>query len=98
MISNTTSAASRTDRRILKATARILATSANVDPARGRTLKRCLIYMGDVSDVVTSRIDWKRLRYNRNNSSYLMLINVCFMAPNRLIPQREKRHSTRQNT
>ena len=41
--------------------------------------------MGDVSDVVTSRIDWKRLRYNRNNSSYLMLINVCFMAPNRLI-------------
>lgn len=46
--------------------------------------------MGDVSDVVTSRIDWKMLRYNRNNSSYLMLMNVCFMALNGLIPQREK--------
>lgn len=71
--------------RILKATARILATSANVDPARRRALKRCLIYMGDVSNVVTSRIDWKRLRYNCNNSSYLMLMNVCFMVLNGLI-------------
>lgn len=53
--------------------------------------------MGDVSDVVTSRIDWKRFRYNRNNSSYLMLLNVCFMVLNGLIPQREKGHSTQQN-
>ncbi|WP_462383629.1 5-methylcytosine restriction system specificity protein McrC [Senegalimassilia anaerobia] len=97
MISNTTSTASRANRRILKATALILATSANVDPTRRRALKRCLIYMGDVSDVVTSRIDWKRFRYNRNNSSYLMLLNVCFMVLNGLIPQRDKEHSTRQN-
>ena len=32
--------------RILKATARILATNANVDPVRRRDLKRCLVYMG----------------------------------------------------
>lgn len=71
--------------RILKATARILATSANVDPVRRRALKRCLVYMGGVSDVATSRIDWKRLRYDRNNSSYLMLMNVCFMVLNGLV-------------
>ena len=71
--------------RILKATARILATSANVDPVRRRDLKRCLVYMGGVSDVGTSRIDWKRLKYDRNNSSYLMLMNVCFMVLNGLI-------------
>lgn len=46
--------------------------------------------MGDVSDVVTSHIDWKRLRCDRNNSRYLMLTNVCFMVLNGLIPQREK--------
>ena len=53
--------------------------------------------MGDVSDVVTSHIDWKRLRCDRNNSRYLMLTNVCFIVLNGLIPQREKGHSTRQN-
>ena len=68
--------------RILKATARILATSSNVDPVRRRDLKRCLVYMGGVSDIGTARVDWNRLKYDRNNSSYLMLMNVCFMVLN----------------
>lgn len=71
--------------RILKATARILATSPNVAPARRRDLKRCLVYMGGISDIGTERIDWKRLKYDRNNSGYLMLMNACFMVLNRLI-------------
>lgn len=71
--------------RILKATARILATCPNVDPVRRRDLKRCLVYMGGISDIGTERIDWKRLKYDRNNSGYLMLMNVCFMVLNELI-------------
>ena len=71
--------------RILKATARILAASESVDPARRRDLKRCLVYMGGISDVGTARIDWKRLKYDRNNSGYLMLMNVCYMVLNGLV-------------
>lgn len=48
-------------------------------------MKRCLVYMGGISDIGTDRIDWKRLKYDRNNSSYLMLMNVCFMVLNELI-------------
>ena len=76
--------------RILKATARILATGANVDPVRRRDLKRCLVYMGGVSDIGTSRIDWKRLKYDRNNSGYPMLMNVCYMVLNGLVLSTEK--------
>lgn len=71
--------------RILKVTARVLATSENVDPARRRDLKRCLVYMGGVSDIGTSRVDWKRLKYDRNNSGYLMLMSVCYMVLNGLV-------------
>ena len=69
--------------RILKATARILVSSPNVASTRRRDLKRCLVYMEGVSDIESKRVDWKRLKYDRNNSGYLMLMNVCFMVLNR---------------
>ena len=68
--------------RILKATARILASCDRVNPVRRRDLKRCLIYMGGITDVSVERIEWKRLAYDHNNSSYLLLMNVCYMVLN----------------
>lgn len=71
--------------RILKATACILASNDRVNPVRRKHLKRCLVYMGGVSDIDLGRIDWKRLGYDRNNRSYQMLMNVCFMVLNGLV-------------
>ncbi|WEV58397.1 hypothetical protein OZX67_06090 [Bifidobacterium sp. ESL0728] len=65
--------------RILKTTARLLIDKPGVDTARRHDLKRCLIGMGDVQFADVRRVDWARLRFDRNNASYQLLMNVCRM-------------------
>ena len=46
---------------------------------RHRDLKRSLLSLRDVSSIDEHRIDWSRLKYHRNNGSYRMLMNVCYL-------------------
>jgi 5-methylcytosine-specific restriction enzyme subunit McrC len=71
--------------RILKTSAMILLRHPDVNHLRRRDLKRCLILMHDVSELNPHRIEWSRLSYHRNNSSYQILMNVCYMVINSLI-------------
>ncbi|WEV63449.1 hypothetical protein [Bifidobacterium sp. ESL0732] len=65
--------------RVLKTTALLLIGRKDVNTARKADLKRCLIAMRDVGEVDIHRVDWARLRFHRNNASYLLLMNVCQM-------------------
>lgn len=65
--------------RILKAVGGLLVSSDLVDPERRRALKRSLLALRDVGDLDPKRIEWGRLRYHRNNASYQLLMNVCYM-------------------
>ncbi|WEV69914.1 hypothetical protein OZX73_03370 [Bifidobacterium sp. ESL0775] len=64
---------------ILKTTARVLIGESDVDADRKRKLKRCLISMQDIQFVDIHHVDWARLRFDRNNASYQLLMNVCRM-------------------
>ena len=68
--------------RILKRTAEVLVACSNVGPERKRELKQCLLFLRDVSSIDAGRIEWARLRYDRNNRGYMLLMNVCYMVLN----------------
>lgn len=64
---------------ILKLTATILIKNHNVDSEYKSELKKSLLYFGDVSDISVSLIKWSTLRFQRNNQSYKMLLNICYL-------------------
>lgn len=63
--------------RILKATMMLLVRS-DIDKARKKELKRLLVFFGDVNDVDLSTVDW-HMSFDRNNQTYRMLMNVCWL-------------------
>ena len=69
--------------RILKATMRLLARS-DIDKARRKELRGLLAYFADVADIDLMHVDW-RLRFNRNNQAYRMLMNVCWLVAEGLL-------------
>ena len=71
--------------RILKTTAQLRIRHGEVKDERRRDLKRCLIAMRDIETLDPLRVEWGRLRYHRNNGSYQMLMNVCYMVISSLL-------------
>ena len=64
---------------ILKLTSTVLIKNHNVDSEYKSELKKSLLYFGDVSDISVSLIKWSTLRFQRNNQSYKMLMNICYL-------------------
>lgn len=64
---------------ILKTTAILLLRSTNVSKDHRQALKKVLLYFTNVEEINPYRVEWKRLTYNRNNVSYRMLINICYL-------------------
>lgn len=61
---------------ILKTTAVSLARTNRLKVS-GDLVRRSLLRFGNVRTVEPRDIRWDRLRYQRNNQQYLMLVNVC---------------------
>ena len=64
---------------ILKTTALLLMRSEEVKAERKKVLRGILSYFCNVDEVEPLRIKWSAIRYHRNNATYKMLINVCFL-------------------
>ena len=69
--------------RILKATM-VLLVRSDIDKARKKELKRLLVYFGDVSDIDLATVDW-HMRFDRNNQTYRMLMNVSWLVAKGLL-------------
>lgn len=69
--------------RILKATCVQLLRS-DIKKERKKELKRLLVFFSDVSDVDLSTVDW-HMRFDRNNQTYRMLMNVCWLVAKGLL-------------
>ena len=68
---------------ILKSTMNLL-VKADISTARKMKLKRLLMYFREVDLVDVKSINWK-IRFDRNNQTYKMLINICYLVINGLI-------------
>lgn len=62
---------------VLKTTMLLLIKQQDVKQGNKAILKKDLVFFDDVDCVEPSNIRWDRIRYQRNNQSYRMLLNVC---------------------
>lgn len=75
---------------ILKTTAGILLRQPSVSVEHRTTLKKVMLFFGEVDIIEPSCIQWNRLRYQRNNRSYKMLLNICYFVLNGLLLSTDK--------
>lgn len=68
---------------ILKSTMNLLVKS-DISLKRKKKLRNLLLYFGEVDLIDVESINWK-IRFDRNNQTYKMLINICYLAINGLI-------------
>lgn len=64
---------------ILKSTSLLLLHSKDVAKDNKKQLKKVLLFFSNVDTINCKTIDWSRLQYNRNNASYKILMNICYL-------------------
>ena len=62
---------------VIKTTMTILIKQGNVKIENKSVLKKDLLFFDSVDYIEPSEIKWGRIRYQRNNQSYKMLLNIC---------------------
>ena len=68
---------------ILKSTMNLLVKS-DISKERKKKLNNLLMYFSEVDLIDVNSINWK-IRFDRNNQSYKMLINICYLVINGLL-------------
>ena len=74
---------------ILKSVATMLIRSDKVSDIQKKLLKKVLLYFSEVDLIKSCDIRWANIKYNRNNETYKMLINICYLAVEALLPNTE---------
>jgi 5-methylcytosine-specific restriction enzyme subunit McrC len=64
---------------ILKTTTILLLRAEDVRAERKKMLRGILGYFSNVDELDPRRIRWTAIRYHRNNATYKMLINICYL-------------------
>lgn len=64
---------------ILKATMLLLVKHGRVKDENKKALRKLLLYLSNVENIKPSTINWGAISYHRHNSTYRMLINVCWL-------------------
>lgn len=75
---------------ILKSTALLLIKSGDVKSVRKKGLKKALLYFNNVDAVDVSQIKWNQIHYSKNNATYKMLMNICYLAIKGLLLTEQK--------
>lgn len=64
---------------ILKTTALFLLRCPEVSTQHKKDLKKAMLYLSGVDEIAPRRIQWSAIKYHRNNSTYKMLLNICYL-------------------
>jgi 5-methylcytosine-specific restriction enzyme subunit McrC len=70
---------------ILKTTAFLLIHNSNVKNDNKNLLKKVLLFFSEVDILEPLAINWQKLNYNRNNASYRMMMNICYLVLHELL-------------
>ena len=70
---------------ILKSTVLFLIFKGNIKRENRDALKKALLFFSNVSQIEASSINWLKLQYNRGNSSYRMLMHICYLVLHELL-------------
>ena len=75
---------------ILKTTMKLLVQDEGVNAERKRALNKVLVFFDHVTILEPSKIQWSRLRYQRSNRNYEMLLNICYLVLDGMLQTTEK--------
>jgi 5-methylcytosine-specific restriction enzyme subunit McrC len=75
---------------ILKTTMQVLVRQKTVKQGHKVVLKKNLVFFDNVDVIEPSQIKWDKIRYQKNNQSYRILMNVCYLVVTGLILSTEK--------
>lgn len=64
---------------IIKTTCTGLIKNDKVSIDRKKKIKDLMRYFCEVSEISIKSVEWKKLNYHRNNLTYRMLINICYL-------------------
>jgi 5-methylcytosine-specific restriction enzyme subunit McrC len=65
--------------KVLKSTCLLLLRKGDIKTENKKLLKKILIYLNYVDEIDLKRITWSKISYHRNNATYKMLINICYL-------------------
>jgi len=65
--------------KILKTTAMLLIRCQEVSTKQKKALRKVMFYFSNVDEINPRRIQWMGIRYHRNNATYKMLLNICYL-------------------
>lgn len=71
---------------VLKATALLMIHHPEVSQKQKVALRRVLPFFSTITDIDLYTVQWGRIQYHRNNRSYEMLMNICYMIWQSLLP------------
>jgi 5-methylcytosine-specific restriction enzyme subunit McrC len=63
----------------------LLIRSENVCSTPKKALKKVMLFFNEVDTIDHHSILWSKIRYHRNNATYKMLINICYLVINSLL-------------
>lgn len=75
---------------IIKKTMNLLKSQPSVEDKYKSKLKKELLLFAEVDDINVFNINWKTLKFHKNNQSYKMLLNICYLVLNGLLYSDEK--------
>ena len=75
---------------ILKTTSDILLRSTGVTAEHKNALKKVLLFFDGIDTLDPSSIQWNRIKIQKNNKSYEMLINICYFVIDGLLQTTDK--------
>ena len=75
---------------ILKTTMNLLIQNPNVEAKQKQSLKKLICYFSKIDEIDPYKIQWSRLTYHRNNATYEMLLNICYLIITGLLMTEEK--------
>lgn len=75
---------------VLKSTARKLIQVDDVKAERKKALKKLMLYFNNVDIIDLQTVKWRGFQYTKNNATYKMLINICFLVSKGLLLTDEK--------
>jgi len=71
---------------VLRTAALTLIHSDEVEQKQKNTLKKIMLYFHNVDTINPYSIQWSSIRYHRNNSTYKMLMYICYLVFSALLP------------
>lgn len=71
--------------KIIKKTLIVLMKYEKLKKDYKNKIKKIILFLGNVDEIESKSINWNNLRYNKNNITYKMLMNICYLILHDLI-------------